>query len=665
MNIKPFKNVIAVLDNEFGYLRIIKNDRNNLFVNDIDLSYSTNDLLDNLEKNNCKLFLLIREKYDHDLYEQLTDFLPSFTRVIPFVDHLDILLSKLKTDFLLNSEETIFISSDRSSRQIASINGFYALPHVKIASMAIGKKSFEFVQIVGNRLAIDQIPKEDILPYHIKEMNDGTCELVAIISNKGRNKAIYLKLQVLSLEVDISNEDIVLVNLDDTINEYKIEKALSAYGFLFSGNHFMYLTVGNNKIANIPIHGSHGHFIQLIPDETLLSKINGISEFKSRPAESGLSTILGIINKWPSKYQKLKSSNLAVSSFIEASLDDVDPNYILDNIKRYSGVIDLDSTGKIKSRHCLHPDNKRSIEALKQDLEQMGYFVNVWEFQADERPPGKIPTPENPDPKSLPNTEVEGATFYNVIAELSGRGDNLLLENDLSSKIRDIFIKYPNPLRNQLWISEIRDLTGEEWFKENNFESLSPLDLKRTLEKVFGLTTWSNWWIKDKEISGLGSEIIIVGCHLDSTANLIFSNERGTIIENDHYKPNLDDAPGADDDGSGLSATLGLARLFSKFRDKLKYTIQFCFFNGEEVGMRGSMKYARYMKESHAPIKAVICIDMIGYNKDNTNRTFEIHAGFYNESIRDMCLPLADMVEEEAKNLGKLGTAQIYGINLG
>ena len=51
-------------------------------------------------------------------------------------------------------------------------------------------------------------------------------------------------------------------------------------------------------------------------------------------------------------------------------------------------MTDLDSEGKIKSRHCLHPDNLRAVQSLAQELEQMGYLVNIWEFQGDEFVPG-------------------------------------------------------------------------------------------------------------------------------------------------------------------------------------------------------------------------------------------------------------------------------------
>ena len=37
---------------------------------------------------------------------------------------------------------------------------------------------------------------------------------------------------------------------------------------------------------------------------------------------------------------------------------------------------------------------------------------------------------------------------------------------------------------------------------------------------MFGLEPWSNWWIKGKDNPGLGAEIILIGCHLDSTASM-------------------------------------------------------------------------------------------------------------------------------------------------
>lgn len=223
--------------------------------------------------------------------------------------------------------------------------------------MALENKSFEFVRIFGTRSSIEEIPEEEILSYYIKETKNNECELVAITSSIGRNKGITLDLQIYPLLVDIPNEDIVLVNLDNMTNEFNIGKTVADYKFLFSCNSYLFLAVGENKVANIPLHRRHGHFVQLIPDETLLSK-NDSAIFDTSLA----------VTRWPSKNKKLNSSNLLRSPTIDAKSTVVNPHNILNNIRRYSGADDLDSGGKIRSRHCLHHDNYRPIQSLKQDL---------------------------------------------------------------------------------------------------------------------------------------------------------------------------------------------------------------------------------------------------------------------------------------------------------
>lgn len=574
---------------------------------------------------------------------------PSFVTALPFNEDLQNILSKIKADFSIHPIETIFISADRSSRHISLEQGYYALPHPKAATMMIEGKSLQFVKIVAERSLIDQIPIDDVLPYYLEDVDNGNAdELLAIISNNALNKAIALKMDIQLLNVDLSYEDIVYINLAEKLSEDNIEKTTSNYGFLLVDSAKMIITVREQKIANIPIHGSHGHFVQLIPDDTLFFKYKTQAELNELSTDYVFKNTMNIVKSWPKHSVEFRTTNDIFSSFLETKLDDINPNSILVNIKKYSGEDELNSTGKIISRHCLHRDNGRAVLALESELRQMGYFVRVWEFQADSRPTGVDPNPD-----------VEGATFYNVIAELPGVGANLFLKNDLSSAVRDIFIKYPNPLADESWVYDIRKLLGDEWFEKNDLKSLSGLDLKRKLEEIFGLEQWSNWWIKGKTRPGLGSKIIIIGCHLDSTANLLRDGS-GNLVQNKEYDPRKSNAPGADDDGSGLAATLELARVFSKLKNKLVHTIQFCFFNAEEVGLRGSLEYAKYMRMRNAPIVAVVCMDMIGYNKDKSDRTFEIHSGHSNVKIRDYCSALAKAVEESAIQLGKLGKAQNY-----
>jgi Zn-dependent M28 family amino/carboxypeptidase len=120
-------------------------------------------------------------------------------------------------------------------------------------------------------------------------------------------------------------------------------------------------------------------------------------------------------------------------------------------------------------------------------------------------------------------------------------------------------------------------------------------------------------------------------------------------------------APGADDDASGIAATLAIARYLSNFKGRLRHTVRFCFFNAEEMGLKGSRNYAMTIRAVDAPIKSVICMDMISYNKGSpTIKSFEIHAGYTDPAVRDISVPIAVLVKDCAKNLHELDDAQIY-----
>lgn len=78
----------------------------------------------------------------------------------------------------------------------------------------------------------------------------------------------------------------------------------------------------------------------------------------------------------------------------------------------------------------------------------------------------------------------------------------------------------------------------------------------------------------------------------------------------------------ADDDISGGSAILELARHLSKF--KFKYTIAYAQWDEEEVGELGSKYYATNASKNKEKIKGVVNIEMLGYDSNN-DMLFEIH----------------------------------------
>jgi len=71
------------------------------------------------------------------------------------------------------------------------------------------------------------------------------------------------------------------------------------------------------------------------------------------------------------------------------------------------------------------------------------------------------------------------------------------------------------------------------------------------------------------------------------------------------------DSPGAEDDGSGVSAVLATAKILSQY--SFNYTIRFITFSGEEQEFYGSYMYARDVYQQGDNIIAVIDLDEIGY----------------------------------------------------
>ena len=74
---------------------------------------------------------------------------------------------------------------------------------------------------------------------------------------------------------------------------------------------------------------------------------------------------------------------------------------------------------------------------------------------------------------------------------------------------------------------------------------------------------------------------------------------------------------GADDNASGTAGLIELARIFSDQRPKLKRTLVFIAFGGEEEGLLGSNYYVNHPLLPLDKTAAMINMDMIGRMKDN------------------------------------------------
>jgi len=105
-------------------------------------------------------------------------------------------------------------------------------------------------------------------------------------------------------------------------------------------------------------------------------------------------------------------------------------------------------------------------------------------------------------------------------------------------------------------------------------------------------------------------QVIVIGAHLDHIGyGPSMSRSRKIAIH-----------PGADDNASGSAALLEVAEAFSRYTksNKLKKTISFQFYSGEEMGLLGSRFYCEnpILPLESASIKkhvAMVNMDMIGY----------------------------------------------------
>ncbi|KAF5368042.1 hypothetical protein D9758_004404 [Tetrapyrgos nigripes] len=95
-----------------------------------------------------------------------------------------------------------------------------------------------------------------------------------------------------------------------------------------------------------------------------------------------------------------------------------------------------------------------------------------------------------------------------------------------------------------------------------------------------------------------------------------------TYVVSGHYDSRVtdvmnfeDDAPGADDDGSGVAISLELARIFAKMDPPPKGTIVFAAVAGEEQGLFGSTHLAQVLKNASVDVQGMLDNDIVGSSK--------------------------------------------------
>lgn len=139
----------------------------------------------------------------------------------------------------------------------------------------------------------------------------------------------------------------------------------------------------------------------------------------------------------------------------------------------------------------------------------------------------------------------------------------------------------------------------------------------------FYLDTYSTWQYNVvADICGrqYPDSVVIVGGHHDS------------ILREGNGDPFVE-APGADDNASGVAVTLEVARILKSCQYEPTHTIRFVTFAAEELGLLGSSFLSYFYSTNELKVKFMLNNDMVGYYNSDDSTSWVINIIDYQNSI--------------------------------
>lgn len=180
-------------------------------------------------------------------------------------------------------------------------------------------------------------------------------------------------------------------------------------------------------------------------------------------------------------------------------------------------------------------------------------------------------------------------------------------------------------------------LDPEKWH-----EGIQPIDLSLNVAGKVKVTDQLETMNVLAKLEGsdrrLRKEAVVIGSHLDHLG----TSDRGTYW-------------GADDNGSGSSANLMIARAFAQNPIKPKRTVLFCLWTMEEKGLLGSQFYTAHPTMPLRDTVAYVNMDMVGRDSDNpawTDRAKENLDAVYASSAKVGSPEMYRLVKEANRAVG-------------
>jgi hypothetical protein len=206
-------------------------------------------------------------------------------------------------------------------------------------------------------------------------------------------------------------------------------------------------------------------------------------------------------------------------------------------------------------------------------------------------------------------TEVKAENLENTVVKLVSFGTRHTL-SDTKSKTRGIGAA-------QKWVKSEFD----KYALESNGRLTATIDyftVKADGKRILKDSELGNVMATLKGTDPTDNRVLIISGHLDSRVSDVMNIK--------------DDAPGANDDGSGVAAMMEIAKIMSK--RSFPCTIIFVAVTGEEQGLYGARHLAELAKESKWNIIAMINNDMIGNSlSSGTNLRDNTQVRVFSETI--------------------------------
>ncbi|KAF8914234.1 hypothetical protein CPB84DRAFT_1758773 [Gymnopilus junonius] len=128
-------------------------------------------------------------------------------------------------------------------------------------------------------------------------------------------------------------------------------------------------------------------------------------------------------------------------------------------------------------------------------------------------------------------------------------------------------------------------------------------------------------WLKER-VEDTGAACRLAPFLIGFAPNVIcrytgIKDSKATVLISGHYDSRGSfgsvRAPGGDDDGSGTTGVLSIARTIARKGVKFHSNVELAFFAGEEQGLLGSRAYARELRAADANLTLMIQADMTAY----------------------------------------------------